>query len=238
MVLEKLVELARSSISYVGGEAPLYKAHAGLKITASILVIVYLVLCRGLEDALIVSIYPLTLAVLSMDRDLVYRASILSVAPAVVIAVLMIILSPYKISSHETMGRALTALVRVFSIALTGLLTVSTTSPSEFSSIISRITGYRASVTPVLWGRSTMLVLSDLQESISALKLLGVKPHRALIPVAASALTRAEKLAEALYVKGFGVSGRVTPWCSTGSVKTGLILLALSLSLVFSTLLL
>ncbi len=238
MVLEKLVELARSSISYAGGGAPLYKAHAGFKITASTIFILYLVLCRGLKPALIASIYVLLLVVLSMDFELASRASVLSATPASIIAFLMIVLSPYKLLSHETIARALTSWVRVFSIAFTGVLTVSTTSPSEISSIISGVVGYRASITPVLCGRSTMLVLSDLQESISALSLLGVKPYRALIPVTASALSRAEKLAEALYVKGYGVSGKITPWCTSGSLKTGLTLLTASLALILLSILL
>ncbi len=230
-VFERIIELVWETLVFMGGSSPVHRAHVGLKLLSSAIIIASMIFFGDLSSRCLLLSYPLVLLVFSGDRGLVSRCIMVSSIPALILFVVALAVSPQSPFSSESLTRAFSLAVMVLGISVTGIVTTAFTHPGELASMLARLRLRRLSDHAIMIARVIPLTLRDTSEALAAGSLLGKPAHRMLLPVTATALMRAEKLAETLYLKGYGVSSKRTPWREHGSIIYGMILLVLALGL-------
>ncbi len=230
-MLERIIGLVWETLVFMGGSSPVHRTHVGLKLLSSTIIIASMIICRDLAARCLLLSYPLVLLVFSGDRGLASRCVVVSSIPALILFIVALAVSPQPPASLESLTRASSLAIMVLGVSATGIVTIALTHPGELASMLARLGLRRLSDHTIVVARVIPLTLRDSSEALAAGSLLGKRAHRMLLPVAATALTRAEKLAETLYLKGYGLSKSRTPWREHGSILYGMVLLVFALGL-------
>ena len=213
---------ALAVLAYRGAPGPLGRAHAGLKLAALAASWAGL-LSTGAPWIAAAAAYPALLAALA-PRRLAASALAASAYPAAFIAAAAAVLSPHEPLTRDWALRVLTLAVRAYTLSLSGLLTLSTTSPLALAGLAARAP--RVFDVVVLTYRAIPLTLRDSVEAAAAQRLLGKGLADALAGAALASLATGEGLAASLYARTYRAGTPRTPPEPPGDAAAGLALLA------------
>ncbi len=211
-----------AAMSYRGAPGALGRAHAGLKL-AALAVSWAGLLSVGAPWIAAAAAYPVLLAALA-PRGLALAGLAASAYPAAFIAVASMALSPHEPLTREWALRTATLALRAYALSLSGLLTVSTTSPLALAGLLARAP--RAFDVTLLAYRALPLALRDSVEAAAAQRLLGKGLGDALAGAALASISTGEGLAVSLYARTYRAPRPRTPPEPPGDALAGLALLA------------
>ena len=220
-----LLEKIRVAFTYSKDETLLTKAHVGLKFISLALFFIAVSLVNDLNKTFIVVVYLVLLVLMSQRLRLLYESSLAVAIPIGLLGFFTWVFSPYGLYTYETFSYVLTLMIRMFVLAISFLIVFSTTNPAQLADFLEKHNvPFTFTQSLILTWRLIPLVLKDIIESIMSVRLRKFNITKALIPVTAVAIERANRVSETLYVKGLGFKARRTHTTNPGSMVYGVIL--------------
>lgn len=220
---------------YIHEKSLLNEAHVGFKLLISILTLLAIIFTKSFISTFILLTYPVIITLLSKKIKLLYESLLAVILPVMLLMILTWVFSPEGPLSYVSIERAIGLGFRILALALILLIMVSTTNPIAIAMFLEKYgLPIFFSQSLILTWRLIPLVLRDLVESITSLRLKGFPRWKILIPLTSVSVERAYKVSEALYIKGFGWYKRRTYIRSFGKLSYGLLIFLIFLA-VFST---
>ena len=238
MVVRYILRNLYASTIYREEATPIRRAHAGLKLASFILVIAAGFMEHSLLGLALLFAYPVIVGLLDDWEILAYSVKA-PLIPALMVGVLTALLSPAGPLTAEAVVEGARLAARLLLMAMLLVLYMSTTHPQRLVSMLSSLRAplWLAEAVEISW-RLIPLSLRDTDEALASMRLKGLRPWSALVPVTAVALERAKGMAEAMYVRGLGLSPRKKTLRGTGSPAEALPLLAAAIALTLLELIL
>ena len=229
-----LLEKIRVAFTYSKDETLLTKAHVGLKFISLVLFFIAVSLVNSLNEVFVLTTYLALLVLMSQRLKLFYESTLAVAIPIGLLGFFTWIFSPYGLFTYETFNYVLTLILRMYVLATSFLTVFSTTNPTQLVDFLEKHgVPFTLTQSLILTWRLIPLVLKDIIESIMSVRLRRFSITKALIPVTAVAIERANRVSETLYIKGLGFRTKRTHTSKPGSVFYGVILvLAATLLLV------
>ncbi len=234
-----MLDKIRVALTFSQENTPLSKAHVGFKFLSLILFFISITLVDNVYGIILISTYLVLVTLMSKNLRILYESSLAVIIPIALLGFFAWIFSPTGIFSYETLVYVLSLVVRIYLLAVSFLIIFSTTNPSQLACFLEKHgLPLVFSQSLILTWRLIPLVLKDVIESIMSIKLRRFPSTKALIPVTAVAIERANMVSEALYVKGLGFKEKRTIISSPGILSYGLVLTIHSLILLILVLIL
>ncbi|MCE4614636.1 MAG: energy-coupling factor transporter transmembrane protein EcfT [Desulfurococcales archaeon] len=155
---------------------------------------------------IILSTLPVFIYLALTSKSLAKYILVLSSIPAIIIFFIVVIISPYPITSLTGIVRGFLLGYKVYIMSVSSMAFMTTTNPVTVSSMfrkLPRIHDYN-----VILARLIPLTLRDLGQVIGIQRSLGRPVYKVLFPLTLSMLRRGDELAESLYMRGYGLKSK------------------------------